>query len=269
MGSRLPEARGRPSGGLSPWAAPLLVLTTVGCLGCNLGSDSPEGSAISGTAPRLLVFTKTAGFRHASIEPALAVLQDRALLSGVEIDATASESAFTTDNLREYDAVVFLSTTGDVLGATGEHALEEFVRAGGGFAGIHSAADTEYGWAWYGELVGAYFESHPPDVRTATLHVADALHPSTSVLPNPWVRDDEWYDFRDVQPGLGVLLEIDETTYKTPAENPDATPRAIAWRRDFDGGRTFYTALGHTTESWEDEFFVDHVWGGVLWAMGS
>ena len=145
----------------------------------------------------------------------------------------------------------------------------EFVRGGGGFAGVHSASDTEYDWTWYGQLVGAYFASHPPGVREGRLLVRRADHPATRHLPATWTRFDEWYDFRDVQPGSTTLLDIDETSYKTPAENPQPSPRPIAWLRDFDGGRSFYTALGHTTESWEDPLFVAHVWSGILAAAGS
>jgi cytochrome c len=217
---------------------------------------------------RILVFSRTTGFRHESIEAGVAALSARAAEAGIGVDATEDAGAFTGENLSRYGVVVFLSTTGDVLGPAQQGALEAYVAGGGGFAGIHSAADTEYDWPWYGELVGAYFLSHPPGIHEATLHVADADHPATATLPDPWVREDEWYDFRDVQPGLSVLLEIDETTYKPPADEPAPEPRPIAWHRDFDGGRTFYTGLGHTSESWSDPRFLDHVWGGVMWALG-
>jgi type 1 glutamine amidotransferase len=218
--------------------------------------------------PRILVFSKTAAFRHASIEPGVAALTARAAREGFAVDATEDGEDFTGANLARYVAVVFLSTTGDVLNAAQQEALEAYMRGGGGFAGIHSASDTEYDWPWYGELVGAYFDGHPPGVYSATLHVAEDGHAATSSLPDPWIRTDEWYDLRDVQPGLAVLLEIDETTYKSPAQSPAPEPRPIAWYREFDGGRTFYTALGHTSESWAEEAFLDHVWGGVLWAAG-
>ena len=218
--------------------------------------------------PRILVFSKTAGFRHASIEPGRAALTARAGEAGIAVDATEDAGVFTTGTLARYGVVVFLSTTGDVLDSGQQAAMEAWVRGGGGFVGIHSASDTEYDWAWYGELVGAYFQSHPPGIHAATLHVAEAVHPATAALPDPWMREDEWYDLRDLQPGLSVLLEIDESTYKSAAENPAPSPRPIAWYRDFDGGRTFYTALGHTSESWAEAAFLDHVWGGVVWALG-
>jgi type 1 glutamine amidotransferase len=238
----------------------LVAVTAVGC--------APSAPESGGGGPRILVFTKTAAFRHASIEAGVAALAARAVAEGVTLDATEDARVFTRGNLARYEAVVFLSTTGDVLDGRQQEALEAFIRAGGGFAGIHSASDTEYDWPWYGALVGAYFAGHPPGVRTATLLVADASHPAAAPLSSPWVRVDEWYDFRDVQPGLSVLLEIDERSYKTPAEGPAGAPRPIAWYRAFDGGRSFYTALGHTTEVWAEPLFVEHVWGGITWVRG-
>lgn len=219
-------------------------------------------------ATSVLVFSRTVAYRHASIEPGIDALRQMAEEAGVELTATENPDVFSEDELARYDAVVFLSTTGDVLDADQQAAFEAFIRGGGGFVGIHSASDTEYDWPWYGELVGAYFASHPPGVRTATLLVVDLDHPATAALPSPWVRDDEWYDLRDVQSGLSILLEIDETTYKSTDEGPSSTPRPIAWYREFDGGRTFYTALGHTSGSFGEPAFRAHIWGGLEWVMG-
>lgn len=236
----------------------------VGAVSCNAAAPGQiEGD-------RVLVFTKTAAFRHASIEPGVEMLRELAAELGVGLDATEEAGAFTVENLARYRAVVFLSTTGDVLNERQQSALRSFINGGGGYMGIHAASDTEYGWPWYGELVGAYFDGHPgnPGVRTGTLLVVDADHPATSSLPDRWVRDDEWYDLRDMQSGLIVLLDIDETSYKTPAESPSPDPRPIAWYRTFDGGRTFYTALGHTVESYSEPLFRAHVRGGLEWVLG-
>jgi type 1 glutamine amidotransferase len=238
---------------------PLLIVLMLAC-----SPTANEGAQ----EPRILVFSKTAAYRHASIEQGVAALTARAEDSGLGVDATEDAGAFTSGNLSRYAAVVFLSTTGDVLDAGQQAALEGFIRTGGGFVGIHSASDTEYDWPWYGELVGAYFAGHPPGIHSATLHVAESDHPATASLPDPWTREDEWYDLRDVQPGLFVLLEIDETTYKSADQSPAAEPRAIAWYQEFDGGRAFYTALGHTSESWAEPAFLDHVWGGITWVRG-
>jgi type 1 glutamine amidotransferase len=221
--------------------------------------------------PRVLLFTRTVEFRHESIGPAVTALSELARSAGGSADATEDPRVFSASGLASYDVVVFLMTTGDVLDPAQQTALVQFVRAGGGFAGVHSASDTEYDWPWYGELVGAYFAGHPtdPSVREGRLTVRAANHPATRGLPAPWVRSDEWYDLRDRQAGLTVLLDIDEKSYKTSAESPAPQPRPIAWYRDFDGGRSFYTALGHTTESWQEPLFLQHVWGGITAAAAA
>jgi type 1 glutamine amidotransferase len=215
------------------------------------------------------VFSKTAAYRHASIEPGVAALERMATENDVGLVTTEDADVFQAGSLAVYDAVVFLSTTGDILNDDQQLALMSYIRGGGGFVGIHSATDTEYDWAWYGQLVGGYFERHPnnPSVREGTVSVAGPEHPATAGLPNPWIRSDEWYEIRDLQPDLVPLLTIDESSYKAPGENPSASPRPISWFHEFDGGRAFYTALGHTSESFEEPLFLDHVWGGLRYAM--
>jgi type 1 glutamine amidotransferase len=219
---------------------------------------------------RILVFSRTAGFRHAAIEPGIAAFERLAAEHGFQLDATEDPAVFNAADLSTYDAVVFLLTTGDVLDSAQEAAFTEFIRAGGGFVGIHSASDTEYDWPWYGGLVGAYFDGHPsnPNVRAGTLLVRATDHPATAGLPNPWDREDEWYQFRDGRAGLTVLLDVDETSYKQPDEQPAPEPRPIAWSHAYDGGRAFYTGLGHTAASYDEPLFLAHVWGGLRFALG-
>jgi type 1 glutamine amidotransferase len=238
----------------------LPLALTVSC--ASTGPDDP--------AARILLFTRTEGFRHDSIEPAVAALLRLAASAGAAADATEDPDALDADKLERYAVVVFLMTTGDVLDPPQENALMDFVRRGGGYVGVHSATDTEYDWPWYGQLVGAYFAGHPsnPGVREGVLRVTAPEHPAARGLPTPWVRSDEWYEFRSVQPGLTPLLEIDETSYKRASENPSPLPRPVAWFREFEGGRSFYTALGHTRESWDDPLFLAHVWGGIVAALG-
>ncbi len=212
----------------------------------------------------LLVFTKTAGYVHASIPAGVAALKTLGERSGFDVDATADAAAFRDDNLKRYAAVVFLSTTGDVLDDAQQAALERYVRAGGGFVGIHSASDTEYEWPWYGRLVGAYFASHPKGTPTAIVRIVDAGHPSTSGLPAAWERTDEWYDWKALPQGVRILAKVDESTYsggKMGADHP------VAWCHDYDGGRAFYTAMGHTAESYADPLFLDHLLGGIRWTV--
>jgi uncharacterized protein len=220
--------------------------------------------AVSKHKPRILVFSKTAGYRHASIivgKPAIIALGAQ---YGFDVDTTEDASVFTDRNLSRYDAVVFLSTTGDILDSTEEMAFERFIEAGKGFVGVHAATDTEYDWAWYGKLVGAYFLKHP-NQQQATLHVVDSTDISTRHLPTTWSRFDEWYNFKNIQPDLHVLITIDESSY-TGGLNGAFHP--MAWRHSYDGGRAFYTELGHTDESWSDPLFLHHVLGGIEYAIG-
>ena len=214
---------------------------------------------------RVLVFSATEGYRHDSIAPAVAAVRALGARHGFAVAATEDPAAFTDRRLRRYAAVVWLSTTGDVLGEAQQAAFERYVRRGGGYVGVHSAADTEYGWNWYGRLLGARFRTHPA-VQPATIRVTDRRHPSTRRLPRRWQRTDEWYDFR-AQPrrGVRVLALLDESTYSggsMGARHP------IAWCRRFDGGRSWYTALGHTAESYAEPLFRAHLLGGIRWAAG-
>src|SRR5688572_10310492 len=152
-------------------------------------------TAAQAQQPRVLVFSKTAGFRHSSIEPGISALRKLAQENGFSVEATEDAAAFNEKNLRRFNAVVFLSTTGDVLNARQQDAFERYIQAGGGWVGIHSATDTEYGWPWYGRLAGAYFASHPndPNVRKGTFRVLDKSHASTQGLPDRWEREDVFY----------------------------------------------------------------------------
>jgi type 1 glutamine amidotransferase len=213
----------------------------------------PGAANAAAAAPRVLLFTKTAGFRHTSIGPAVAALS-RAIPGAQH---TEDAAVFRDGRLRRYDAVVFLLTSGDVLDARQQAALKRYVRAGGGWVGVHSAADTERDWPFYGRLLGgARFASHPPPA-VATVRVDDPDHPATRGLPASWTRLDEWYAFT-ARPRAHVLLTL---------TGPDA--HAVAWWRRVGRGRAFYTALGHTDESWADPAYVAHVAGGIRFAAGA
>ncbi len=214
---------------------------------------------------RVLVFSKTSGFRHDSIGDGLAAIEQLGRANGFGVDATEDGASFTAEQLAGYDAVVFLSTSGDVLTPEQQAAFEGYIRNGGGYVGIHSAADTEYDWAWYGGLVGAYFLSHP-EPQDATLLVEDRTHESTAHLDDTWPRFDEWYDFRDdPRDRVHVLISVDPATL---VESQMAVDHPIAWCHDYDGGRAWYTALGHTAESWAEPAFLQHVLGGIRTAAG-
>jgi len=225
-------------------------------------------NAISSSAvaqnKRILVFSKTAGFYHQSIPAGIAALQKLAAENKFVADTTKDAAVFTAANLKQYAAVVFLSTTGDVLNDEQQKAFEGYIQAGGGFVGIHAATDTEYGWPWYGKLVGAYFLKHP-EQQMATLQVVDRRNISTRHLPATWARKDEWYNFKEIQPDLHVLIKLDESTYKGGTNGND---HPIAWYHNYDGGRAFYTGLGHVDASYTDPLFLKHLLGGLQYAIG-
>jgi type 1 glutamine amidotransferase len=212
------------------------------------------------------VFSKTAGFRHDSISAGITAIRQQGSARGFSVEASEDASAFSDESLARYQAVVFLSTTGDVLNAAQEAAFERFIRRGGGFVGVHSATDTEYGWEFYGALVGAYFAGHP-DIQTATIQVEDAAHPAAASLPRAWTRRDEWYNFRRNPRGsVHVLATLDERTYTGGTMAPD---HPIMWSQTYEGGRSFYTGGGHTQESFSEASFVDHLGRAILWASGA
>jgi type 1 glutamine amidotransferase len=213
---------------------------------------------------RLLVFSKTTGFRHASIGAGKLALIRLGDMNGWEVDTTEDAGAFTSNNLKKYNAVIFLSTTGNVLDSTQQLAFEQFIRSGKGFAGIHAATDTEYDWPWYVGLVGASFESHPKQ-QTARLYRVDKTHLSTVMLPDTWERFDEWYNFKNINPATHTLLRIDESSY-TGGKN--GNEHAMAWYHEYDGGRAFYTALGHTDASYTEPLFLEHLTGGIRCLLG-
>lgn len=213
-----------------------------------------------------LVFSKTSGWRHDSIEEGKKALIQIAQNNSFSITLTEDTDYFTPDSLMAYNAVVFLNTTETVFEDTQREAFKEYIRGGGGFVGIHSATDTEYDWPWYGNLVGAYFDNHPnfPNVREAELLVIDHQHPSTEDLPEKWTRSDEWYNFSFISDHISVLIELNTDSYKG-SDHPGYHP--IAWYHKYDGGRSFYTGLGHTKESYNEDLFLIHLEGGLKYAM--
>jgi len=214
---------------------------------------------------RVLVFSRTAGFRHDSIPAGIRAIRELGAAHGFGVDATEDPGWFTAGRLGRYRAVVFLNTTGNVLDAGQQSAFESYIRGGGGFVGVHSASDTEYDWAFYGELVGAYFSAHPA-VQRATIRVEDRTNPATAHLDATWERVDEWYNFRtNPRSTAHVLATLDESTYTGGTMGAD---HPIAWCREYAGGRAFYTAGGHTVESYGEPAFRAHLLGGIRWAAG-
>ncbi|MEV0524237.1 ThuA domain-containing protein [Streptomyces sp. NPDC050439] len=242
-------------------------------IGCVSGpaASKPEGRQEGKQEGRqegekVLVFSKTAGFRHDSIPEGIAAIKELGAENGFTVDATEDAKAFTAKNLAKYDAVIWLSTTGDVLDGKQQSAFEGYIKRGGGYVGVHAAADTEYDWPFYGGLAGAYFQSHPA-IQSAKVQVEDHGHPSTAHLPGIWERTDEWYNYRsNPRDHAHVLASLDESSYSGGSMSGD---HPIAWCQDYKGGRSFYTGSGHTKESFADPAYRTHLLGGIRWAAGA
>ncbi|MFD9245922.1 ThuA domain-containing protein, partial [Streptomyces sp. NPDC059556] len=229
------------------------------------GAPPPRAPAPPDPAYKILVFSRTAGFRHSSIDDGITALRDLGAANNFTVDATEDAQKFTGDNLAPYKAVVFLSTTGDVLDGAQQTAFEQYIRSGGGYVGVHAAADTEYDWPFYGGLAGALFHSHPA-VQSATVKVEDRAHDATAHLGTGWQRTDEWYNYRtNPRTSARVLASLDESSY---SGGNMAGDHPIAWCKDYQGGRAFYTGGGHTDESYAEPAFRRHLLGGIRWAAG-
>jgi cytochrome c len=276
--------------------AALLASAVLPACGGGDGDDAPA---------RVLVFSRTTGFRHPSIEPAVEAIRRLGDENGFLVDHTEDPTLFRSEELARYRAVVFLHTTGEPIAAPSERAaFEEFIRAGGGYVGIHAASDQDEGsrssWPWYGRLVGAYFGGHPlyssrpegdevcgfgPIVscHDGTTTVEDVVHPATAHLarasasaPPTWEVYDEFYGF-DTNPraNVHVLLTLDESTYLGDPRQIPFGPgfmgedHPIAWCHEFEGGRSFYTGLGHDTQLFENDAYLRHLLGGIRWAAGT
>jgi cytochrome c len=250
----------------------------IACVCLLSGCSEPPVSEESGTEviiepgpgePNILVLSRTGGFRHESIPAGIGALMNLALKHGFGLSRTESKGELTDENLARFAAVVFLSTTGEILDAPQEAAFERYIAAGHGYVGVHAAADCEYEWPYYEGLVGAYFSGHSAIVEAAVVPEPGVTHASLTDLPSPWVRTDEWYGFRgNPRPDVTVLLTVDESTYD-PGLGLMGKDHPVAWYHTYQGGRAFYTALGHTKESFSEPDFLAHLLGGIQWAAGT
>ncbi|MEX0361585.1 MAG: ThuA domain-containing protein [Allomuricauda sp.] len=241
----------------------LLALSMV--IGVNAQDQTEtKGSAKTKIPELVLIFSKTEGYRHKSIEKGAQTLKELGRANGFIVLQTETSADFNAANLKNYKLVVFLSTTMDVLNDQEQDAFKAYINSGGNYMGIHAATDTEYDWPWYGKMVGAYFENHPQQQK-ARIEVVDRNHPSTKHLKEEWFHFDEWYNFMNLNPGVHVLMKLDESSYDG-GTNGDNHP--IAWYHEYDGGRAFYTGLGHTEAAFDDADFKQHLLGGIEWCLG-
>lgn len=238
----------------------------------SVAGDTPwsQGVRAGGDAPRILVFTKSAGYRHASIEPGVAAIRAIGEREGWVVEHTEDADVFAPGRLDQYDALVLLHTTSSFRNPDSEwfqgarrEALQAFVHRGGGVVGIHAAADSHYNWPWYRQMIGGAFERHPPGEPPGRITIVDADHPATRALPRQFTRADEWYYYVDFNPTVRVLATLDPASIG----QTDSNPNPISWVHEFEGGRVFYTGMGHTPESYEEEVFLTHLTGGLRWAL--
>ncbi|MGJ8691869.1 MAG: ThuA domain-containing protein [Thalassotalea sp.] len=244
----------------------LLMLITAFCL---VLVYLPTAQA---TQFKALVFTKTSGWHHESINSGVTALQKMANDHYFDLQWQTNADRINDKQLKKFDVVIFLSTTGDILNEAQQAALEKFIQSGKGFVGIHSAADTEHGWPWYQKLVGRTFITHPK-IQTAKLKVENRNFPGIAFMPDEYLWTDEWYQFSDEHiDGLQYLLSVDEDTYDAKVDkknknfNGMGNFHPVAWYHNYDGGRSFYTGLGHLDAHYQNTIFLNHLFGGIYWA---
>lgn len=223
--------------------------TDINCLNCS-----------SNNSYSVLVITETKGWVHDSIESGLKLIQNIGNKNNFNVYHSDNSSVITYKNLKEIKTIIFLNTTEEILTDVEQKVMESFIRSGKGFVGVHAAADTEYNWQWYGKLVGAYYRNHPEVMNGKILTIN---HKITNHLDSEWEIEDEWYNFDYVNYDINILLHLDEDSY-IGGEHPDYHP--ITWYHEYDGGRSFYTGLGHTKEVYEDERFIKLLEKGILYA---
>jgi type 1 glutamine amidotransferase len=216
----------------------------------------------------VLVFTKTESYRHESIPDGVAAIRELGAANGFTVVESVDGGVMSDEGLAPYELVLFLSTNREILDDAQQAALERYVRGGGGWMGVHGAADTEYAWPFYGELLaGGWFKAHPP-IQPATVVVEDHSHPSTRDIPAGWRRSDEWYAFHASPRGRArVLLRVEESSYQ-PGDTAMGFDHPIAWCHDIGLGRSWFTAMGHTPESYAEPEFRRLLLGGILTASG-
>ncbi|PHN04204.1 ThuA domain-containing protein [Flavilitoribacter nigricans] len=231
-----------------------------------------SASAQRGGQFRALLFTKTAGFHHESINEGVTAIRKLGERHHFSVSWQENASVFNDRQLENFDVVIFLNTTGDVLNDEQQAAFEKFIQAGKGFVGIHSASDTEYEWEWYTKMVGHMFKIHP-QIQTAKLQVIDRNFPGLSTLPDEFLWTDEWYQFSEATiDDLNYIIKIDESSYDPNVKWGDNVGEGMgdmhpmAWYHEYDGGRAFYTGLGHVPAVFEDPMFLAHLYGGIYWA---
>ncbi|MBI4626886.1 MAG: ThuA domain-containing protein [Verrucomicrobia bacterium] len=226
--------------------------------------------------PRILLYTRNGltlegkkGYVHDNIPDSVAMVRKLGAENGFAVDVSDDPAAFTDANLKKYRALVFSNTNNQIFDTEDQRgALQRYIRGGGGFAGIHSACGSMRAWPWFWAMAGGSFVRHPK-LQEFTIQVVDRKHPSTSGFAETFRWTDEFYFLRDMPPGLHVLLVGDLSTLNDSQKPVNETTRPLAWCHSFEGGRCWFTTLGHRKEAYADPIFQKHILGGIRWAMGA
>jgi len=258
----------------------IILATLLLTLGGVLHTVLPGHAQQVSTSAKVLIFSATADFRHDSIPTAIQAMKTVGPAFNVQFDNTEDQTWFSSGQINQYDALIFLDNTGEVLDSDSQAAFEQYINAGGGFVGIHAASDCLRNSTFYGNELGAHFDYHP-EITNATVDVIGPSHPSTAMLPKQWQVFDEMYNFKSDPRSIGaiVILSADESTYSDPGPRTfnQGTPHPTAWFQEHGAGvspggtagRSFYTSLGHTNETWMDNIFLSHIMGGISWVLES
>ena len=235
-------------------------------------------AAVDAAQPKILVYTRNftpdgKGYVHDNIAASVAAIRKMGAEAGFAVDASDDPAVFTSQNLKQYRALVFSNSNNEAFqNAQQREAFKKYIQGGGGFVGIHSASGSEREWDYYWTVLGGRFLRHPK-MQTFTVRVKDSKHPSTKKLPATFDWTDECYYTEKLSPQMHVLLVTDPAKIDDPkkAEYPgdrfgDSLP--LAWYQQVDGGREFYPALGHKIEHYSDPILYQHILGGIQWAMG-
>ena len=241
-----------------------LILLAIAIAAASPVEAKPSGGAI-------LIYSGSTGYRHESIPAGIGALTAIAGKRGLRVEASEDPAVFAPERLKRFRAIVLLNCTTDPKAAASEwlvgerrDALQAFVRRGGGILAIHAAADSHYNWPWYGRLIGGRFARHPDGTPTGTVRVVGRGHAGVAGLAPTARRTDEWYYFDDFDPTSTLLVTLDPASIG----EPDVNPNPLSWAREVDGGRVFYTAMGHTVASYSEPFFLRHIADGLDWVLG-
>jgi type 1 glutamine amidotransferase len=221
---------------------------------------------------KALIVTTTNGWHHESLHSGVLAIKDLAVRNNFDAVLFENPKGFTDKYLEQFQVVIFLNTTGDIFDTAAQKVMERFIQSGKGYVGIHSASDTEYDWEWYTKLVGRMFHIHPA-VQTARLKIVDPGFPGLQAFENGRLWTDEWYEFGpEKTPGLNYVMTVDENSYNAKVNWGEKKGEGmgpvhpVAWYHNYDGGRAFYTALGHLPTCFSDAGYLNHLYAGIFWA---